>query len=61
MNLELLTLKTEGRVRDVVFYVYIPIQEKGASRLEGVGDFINFEAALEVVVIVEPYHNISLG
>ena len=60
MHLELPTVKTEGRVRDVVdFHMYIPTKIIG-SRSEGVGG-ITTEVVAEVVVRVEPYQNISRG
>ena len=57
MHLELPTLRTEGRVRMVGSYMYIPINRK-ESRSVGVGDHIIIG---EVFVRVEPYQNMSLG
>ena len=56
MHLELPTLRTEGRVRIVGSYMYIPIR-RNESRSVGVGDLITGE----VLVMVEPYQNMSLG
>ena len=56
MHLELPTLITEGRVRIVGSYIYIPIRRNG-SRSVGVGDRI----IDEVFGRVEPYQNMSLG
>ena len=60
MHLELPTLNTEGRVRDVGSYMYIAIYEP-VSRHESVGEFVPEGFFAAVVDRVEPYQNISPG
>jgi len=59
MHLKLPTLITEGRERDVVSYMYIPIQgELFRTRRKGVG-VAREGLAVEVIDRVETYQNIS--
>ena len=58
MHLKLPTLITEGRERDVVSYMYIPIHEVvSRTRRKGVG--VAREGLAVVISRVETYHNIS--